>query len=153
MKIKTLIISCIAAFFAFLFQSELVFAQVNTDIGSAVSQHGFFKDNIGTFITQIINTGLILGAILCLFYLIIGAIEWITSEGDQNKNESARKRITAAVVGLGVMACIYALWVLVLYFFGIDKISNFNIGSNLKHNFSNVSSLLNHDGISYPGSC
>ena len=152
MNIKPLIISCTAVFFAFLGQGQVVFAQkqvqqngsvvvgptvqqttsnsVTTDIGSAVSQQGFFKDNIGTFITQIINAGLILGAILCLFYLIIGAIEWITSEGDQNKNESARKRITAAVIGLGVMACVYALWILVLYFFGINKIPQLNLGGS-----------------------
>ncbi|MFH2118380.1 MAG: hypothetical protein ABII10_01440 [Candidatus Paceibacterota bacterium] len=44
-----------------------------------------------------------LGAIAVLVFLIWGAFEWITSEGDKGKLEKARNRITQAIVGLIIL--------------------------------------------------
>lgn len=44
---------------------------------------------------------LLLGAVLfSLGYIILGAINWITSQGDKQKIDSARRTITWALVGL-----------------------------------------------------
>ncbi|MBU0974798.1 pilin [Patescibacteria group bacterium] len=79
----------------------------------------FFTD-IGSLIEKALNFVLILGALLVFMYLIWGGIEWITSGGDKGKTESARNKITAAVVGLIVVASAWAVLMLVLGFLDTD---------------------------------
>ena len=71
---------------------------------------------------------MILGALLVFMYLIWGGIEWITSGGDKGKTESARNKITAAIVGLIVLASAWAILLLVLGF----------LDTNLDELFSNA---------------
>ena len=59
--------------------------------------------------------------------LIMGGIEWITSGGDKAKYEAARKRITAAIVGLVLIATAWTLWYLVIRFLNIDTIPQLEI--------------------------
>lgn len=79
----------------------------------------FFTD-IGSLIEKALNFVLILGALLVFMYLIWGGIEWITSGGDKGKTESARNKITAAIVGLIVLASAWAILLLVLGFLDTD---------------------------------
>ncbi len=80
---------------------------------------GFFTD-IGALINKGLRFVLVLGALLVFMYLIWGGIEWITSGGDKGKTESARNKITAAIVGLIVLASAWAVLLLVLGFLGTD---------------------------------
>ncbi len=43
------------------------------------------------------------GAIMVMVYFIWGSFEWITSAGDKGKLESARQRITSAIIGLIIL--------------------------------------------------
>lgn len=79
----------------------------------------FFTD-IGSLISKALNFVLIIGALLVFMYLIWGGIEWITSGGDKGKTESARNKITAAIVGLIVLASSWAILLLVLGFLDTD---------------------------------
>jgi len=63
-----------------------------------------------------------LGAVACLGLIIFGAFTWITSGGDKNKAEEARNKITAAIVGLIVLAATVAIFNLVADFLGITVI-------------------------------
>lgn len=67
--------------------------------------------------------GLIIGfivtiaTIVCITFMIIGAMKWITSSGDQQKVERARSTIIAALAGLiisllgyGAVAIIYGMF-------------------------------------------
>jgi hypothetical protein len=74
---------------------------------------------IGPFLKNLLGLGVIAAVILTLTYLIWGAIDWITSAGDQEKLKSARNRITAALIGLALMALVWLIWRLALYFLGI----------------------------------
>ena len=47
-------------------------------------------------------------------------MEWITSGGDKGKTESARNKITAAIIGLIVLASSWAVLMLILGFLGTD---------------------------------
>ncbi|MCB9813464.1 MAG: hypothetical protein H6772_03595 [Pseudomonadales bacterium] len=84
----------------------------------------FFTD-IGQLINKALNFVMVLGALLVFGYLIWGGVEWITSGGDKGKTESARNKITAAVVGLIVLAASWAILMLLLGFLGTDLNSLF----------------------------
>lgn len=83
---------------------------------------------IGPLIESFIGAALLIAGLLVFAYLILGGIQWITSGGDKGKTEAARNKITAALVGLAIVASSYALMQVVAYFFGIDV---FNLGQTL----------------------
>lgn len=57
---------------------------------------GMFEKVLGTGISILF----IVAILLSLLYLIYGGIDWIRSEGDKQKVESAKKKVTYAVIGL-----------------------------------------------------
>ena len=67
-----------------------------------------------------IGIALILAGVMVFVYLVWGGIQWITSGGDKGKTEEARARITAALIGLAIVAAAWAVMQLVGYFFGLD---------------------------------
>ena len=76
--------------------------------------------DIGTLISSGVSIIIIIAGILVFAYLVWGGIQWITSGGDKTKTEEARNRITAALVGLAIVAASWAIIKLIGYFFGID---------------------------------
>ncbi len=84
-----------------------------------VPDQGFAKD-IGSIISSLLNLVMLVAAILVFMYLIWGGIEWITSGGDKGQTEKARNKITAAIVGLIVLAASYALLQLALNLLGFS---------------------------------
>lgn len=76
--------------------------------------------NLGAVVTSAIGLALIVAGILVFVFLVWGGIQWIMSGGDKAKTEEARSRITAALVGLAIVAAAWAVMQLVSYFFGID---------------------------------
>ena len=75
----------------------------------------------------LINLGFIIGVTVFFFILLIGAIQWITSGGDKGAVESARGKVTNALVGLVILLAIFAIINLVELFFGTN-ILFFDIG-------------------------
>ncbi len=91
------------------------------DIGKEVTKDNFFGYTcVGPLISNAISVAFIVAAIATFVYLVIGGIEWLTSGGDKTNIEKARNRITAALIGLAIVAASYAIYILVLDFFGID---------------------------------
>lgn len=76
--------------------------------------------NIGTLIQGAIQGAIVVSALLVFMFLIWGGIQWITSGGDKGKTQEARDRITAALVGLAVVASAWAIMLIISYFFGIN---------------------------------
>ncbi len=73
---------------------------------------------------SIVTLVIVVAALLTLFYLVMGAIAWITSGGDKGKVEEARNKITAAVIGLLILAAVWAIFQLVLTIgFGSSDVS------------------------------
>lgn len=70
-----------------------------------------------------INGILIAAGIVAFFFLLVGGMQWILAGGDKEGTEKARKRITAALVGLAVVFSAYALALLVEAIFGISILS------------------------------
>jgi hypothetical protein len=57
-------------------------------------------DNASSIVSSIVTILLVVAILLSLFFLIWGAIRWITSGGDKGKLDGARTAIIAAIVGL-----------------------------------------------------
>lgn len=84
-----------------------------------IPDQGYASD-IGAIISSMLNLVMLIAAILVFMYLIWGGIEWITSGGDKTKTGNARNKITAAIVGLIVLAASYALLQLALSLLGFS---------------------------------
>ncbi len=104
-------------------------AQAKPPITIDPKSEGFKITDIGLLFTRVLGLALVIAAVLVFAYLVLGGIEWITSGGDKGKTEAARSKITAALVGLAIVAAAYALMQVVAYVFGIDV---FNLGNSIK---------------------
>lgn len=62
----------------------------------------------------------VVGALIFFFMLVWGAISWISSGGDKQALESARGRITSALVGLVLLFVALAIIKFIESFFGIN---------------------------------
>jgi sugar phosphate permease len=88
--------------------------------------------SFGNLLSGALNIGFAVGVILALFYLIWGALTWITSGGKSDKTKEARDKIIGAVVGLILLAATWALLNLVLtVIYGTDKTINGVLQDNL----------------------
>lgn len=76
--------------------------------------------NIGNVISAVVGALLVFAAILAFIFLILGGIQWITSGGDKSGMETARNRITSAIVGLIIVAAAWAVMALIGAFIGFD---------------------------------
>jgi Type IV secretion system pilin len=79
--------------------------------------------SIGKIISNAISIMLIVTVILALIYLILGGITWITSGGDKSKVETARKRLTFAVVGLVIALGAFFIISIISYIFNINLLN------------------------------
>lgn len=83
---------------------------------------------IGKLISNIVGLLFMFAFLLSLLYLLMGGLQWITSGGDKAQLESARNKITNAIVGLIIVAAAYAIFTLVGQFLGLD-VANLHIPS------------------------
>jgi len=74
---------------------------------------------VGPLISSVIGLMLSVAAILTFVYLVYGGIMWIMGGGDKTKLEAARDRITNAIIGLGITATAWAVFLLIDNFLGI----------------------------------
>lgn len=72
------------------------------------------------FITTIIGLLTVIAIIWFIFLLVTGAIGVMTAGGDKNALESARKRLTNAIIGLVVLIAALFILVLIAYLIGLD---------------------------------
>lgn len=67
----------------------------------------------GSVIGNIINFFVIFAGLAMLFYLLWGAFDWITSEGEKEKMEKARNKITFAIIGIIIVIVSLTLYGLI----------------------------------------
>jgi len=75
---------------------------------------------LGLLVSNITALLFIFAFCLTLLYLLMGGLQWITSGGDKGQMETARNKITNAMVGLVIVAAAYAIFILVGQFLGVD---------------------------------
>ncbi len=64
---------------------------------------------IGSILSSVIGIFILVATITSFVFLITAGLQWLTSGGDKNSLESARNKMVAALVGLGVVASVWAL--------------------------------------------
>ncbi len=84
----------------------------------------FFK----LLIPRLVTVVLIIGSLIFFFTLITGAIQWMSSGGDKQALETARGKITQALIGIVILFVSFAIVKLIEHFFGIS-ILTLDIGS------------------------
>lgn len=107
-------------------------AQTTLNIGETAREQGLAgaqnyiaekpSNSFSIFLTGILQSILVVAALLVLFGLILGAIEWISGGGDKAKIEKARNRITQSVIGLIVLSAVTAIFILIQSFLGVEII-------------------------------
>jgi len=97
-------------------------SEKTTDLMRSIYEEGFFQTNIGIFLSKAIDAIIVAGGLLVLLFLLWGAVEWLTSEGDKEKLTGARDKIIHAIIGLAILVSIYAVWRLVIHFLGLGNI-------------------------------
>lgn len=119
---------------ALLTSAAVAFAQelppINVD---PVAEGGVRITDIGQLISSFVGAALLISGLLVFGYLVLGGVQWITSGGDKGKTESARNKITAALVGLAIVAASYAVMQVIGFFFGINI-----FGSGLQEGLQNI---------------
>jgi len=79
--------------------------------------------NLGELLSQLLILLFAFAALLAFIFIIIGGIQWITSGGDKIAAQSARDRITAAVVGLVIVVAAFALTLIITTLLGVNIFS------------------------------
>src|SRR5258706_6493053 len=96
-------------------------ADITVDIGTEATKNNFFGYTcIGHLVSNGVAAAFIVSGIAFFVFLVWGGVDWLMSGADQGKVESSRNRITSALVGLTIVASSYAIYTVVLYFFGIN---------------------------------
>ena len=121
MNLKNKLMALSAGTSAFLVSANVALAEVS--IGTVKKPKGFATD-LGGVISSILSFVMAIAALLVFMYLIWGGIQWITSGGDKGKTEEARNKITAAVIGLIVLAASYAILLIGLRLLGFNNITD-----------------------------
>lgn len=90
---------------------------------SGVPTGGLEAGGSGQRIIQIgITILLVFIIIFALFSLVLGGIQWMTSEGDKQKLQNARNRVIFSIIGLAVAFLAFFIVNLVGGFFGVPLI-------------------------------
>lgn len=98
--------------------SDQLLSYLNYGTGSSA----FFDNALSAAITLFFT----LGAIVFLGILMVGGIQWITSGGDKVRVESARGRVTSAIIGLAILLSVFAVVIAIEFFFGVN-LTSFNV--------------------------
>lgn len=70
---------------------------------------------------NVINAALVLSALVAVFLIIYSGIQYVTSGGDKEKVDNARKRLTYAIIGLIVIIFSFAIVNFIAQFTGLDS--------------------------------
>lgn len=124
----------ISSIFAVVVSAVVYFSFFSVSYAQSICPNGQFSNlcnlqlsNSSNVVGRIVTILLILAVILALFFLIWGAIRWITSGGDKAKLDGARQAIVASVVGLILAFLAYFILNVITFLFTGKAISNFAI--------------------------
>lgn len=90
---------------------------------------------IGTIVSFVVAFIIIVAFLLALVFIVIGALQWITSGGDKQKVADARNHIIAAVIGLIIVSLSFVIINVVISALGLGSLTTLQIPT-LKSQFS-----------------
>lgn len=81
-----------------------------------------YPGNFGQVFRAVLNFILVIAVLLVFGYIVMAAIQWITSGGDRGKTDRARQMIISAVVGLIIIVSSYAVINVIVRFIGFSSV-------------------------------
>jgi hypothetical protein len=78
---------------------------------------------LGELLSRIITTLTIVSGLAFVVYFMLGAFKWITSGGDQNKTEEAKRQLTQAAIGIIVVVVSYFIISIIGSVLGFDLLN------------------------------
>jgi FtsH-binding integral membrane protein len=95
----------------FLFVAGHAQAQSNSTVRVDTGILGFdpARLTLGRILSWAIKLFFIIAGLTALFFLLLGALAWITSGGDKDNVEKARSKLTAAVIGVVLIVVVLAI--------------------------------------------
>ena len=91
---------------------ESVWAQIKNpvtgNLGNDADKASRGETFLGYFV-MLWRTTMTIGAIIVIVQFIWGAVDWISSGGDKGKIESARNKITQAIIGLIILVSSFTI--------------------------------------------
>ncbi len=106
------------------FTAAQVFAADVIPFTTKINPGTGWATDFGALVNSVLSIVMVIALLLVLLYLVLGGIEWITSGGDKGKTESARNKITAAIIGIIILAAAYALTQLVAWILGFEGLGS-----------------------------
>jgi len=97
-------------------------ASTNALAGQITPPLGFIA-NITDLINLLLRVVFVVAALLVFGFLIIGALQWITSGGEKSKTEAARNKIVAAIIGLIIVVSSFAIMTLIVRILGFNDLN------------------------------
>lgn len=117
--------------FAFLQVASPAFAQGVLDLGvkkSKIQDRIIDPDTpIGAIVSFAVAAIIVISFLLALIFIVIGAVQWITSGGDKAKVADARNHILAAVIGLVLVVLSFLIVNIVITALGLGTLTNLRI--------------------------
>jgi len=81
---------------------------------------GIKLTDVGELTARLVTIVFLLAGIFFFIQIVLGGLLWINAGGDPKSLDSARARITNAVIGLVIVVAAYAISRIVLAALGID---------------------------------
>lgn len=81
--------------------------------------------NLGGLIDNLIQLAFFAAGLFFFFQMVVGGLQWINAGGDPKAMQSARGRITSAVIGLVIVVGAFAVTRIVERVFGIRITTGF----------------------------
>ena len=78
----------------------------NSAGGVADAERGY---TFALYFVYIWNSLNAVGAMLVIYFFILGAFDWLTSAGEKGKLESARNKMVNAVIGIIILVSLYTI--------------------------------------------
>lgn len=86
--------------------------------------------DLGQIVSAVVTLLMTLGAVALLLYFVKGAYGWMSAGGDKGKVEEARNHFTNGLIGMAILASVFAIYAIVDQFFGIGNIDTQPVGSD-----------------------
>lgn len=84
-------------------------------------------------VCNILNAGknivVMVGFAIAIIFLVVGAIKYLTSQGDDEKAKTARKMIVNSLIGIAILVGVY-----ILFSFIQSTITEIGLGGTILHN-------------------
>ena len=104
--------------------ADVLDAGVKTPPGSTVIPA---DTSIGSIISFLVAFIIVVAFLAALLFIVIGAIQWITSGGDKQRVADARNHIISAVIGLIIIALTFVIVNVIITALGLGSLTSLRI--------------------------